>query len=150
MLVLSREAGSSVIIESSEETILVTILRLIPERQAISALLNRASLDKPGQLESQTVDLVCEARIRIGENTDVTLVDFRADKARIGINVPRGTSVHRSEVYEALRRGNRRTEDGGDTDDGPAGAKVPRPRPPSPPALDVRLDQPPPADEGGE
>jgi carbon storage regulator len=38
---------------------------------------------------------------------EVTVVDIRGDKVRLGINAPREISVHRKEVYDAIRRENR-------------------------------------------
>lgn len=34
----------------------------------------------------------------------VTVVDIRGDKVRLGIEAPKEVSIHRSEVYEALKR----------------------------------------------
>ena len=45
--------------------------------------------------------------IMIGDDIEVTVVDIRGDKVRLGINAPRTVSVHRKEVYEAIRRENR-------------------------------------------
>ncbi len=42
--------------------------------------------------------------IMIGDDIEITIVDVRGDKVRLGINAPRKTSVHRKEVYEAIRR----------------------------------------------
>ena len=44
--------------------------------------------------------------IMIGDAVEVTVVDIRGDKVRLGINAPRSVSVHRKEVYEAIRREN--------------------------------------------
>jgi carbon storage regulator len=39
--------------------------------------------------------------IMIGNEIEVTVVDIRGDKVRLGINAPKETSVHRKEVYDA-------------------------------------------------
>ena len=44
--------------------------------------------------------------ILIGDDIDITVVDIRGDKVRLGINAPRNVSVHRKEVYEAIKREN--------------------------------------------
>ncbi|MHC4483116.1 MAG: carbon storage regulator CsrA [Planctomycetota bacterium] len=42
--------------------------------------------------------------IMIGDNVEITIVDVRGDKVRLGITAPREISVHRREVYEAIQR----------------------------------------------
>jgi carbon storage regulator len=44
--------------------------------------------------------------IMIGDDVEITIVDVRGDKVRIGINAPKEVAVHRKEVYEAIRREN--------------------------------------------
>lgn len=40
----------------------------------------------------------------VGDNVEITIVDVRGDKVRLGINAPKEISVHRKEVYEAIQR----------------------------------------------
>lgn len=42
--------------------------------------------------------------IIIGDDVEITIVDVRGDKVRLGITAPRSISVHRKEVYEAIQR----------------------------------------------
>lgn len=42
--------------------------------------------------------------IVIDGNIVVTVVDIRGDKVRLGIEAPKDVPIHRSEVYEAIRR----------------------------------------------
>ncbi len=42
--------------------------------------------------------------IMIGDEVEVTIVDIRGDKVRLGITAPKSISVHRKEVYEAIQR----------------------------------------------
>jgi carbon storage regulator len=42
----------------------------------------------------------------IGDAIELTIVDIRGDKVRIGIEAPPDVPVHRKEVYEAIRREN--------------------------------------------
>lgn len=44
--------------------------------------------------------------IMIGDDIELTVVDIRGDKVRIGIKAPARVAVHRKEVYEAIRREN--------------------------------------------
>ena len=44
--------------------------------------------------------------IMIGDEVEVTVIDIRGDKVRLGINAPRAVTVHRKEVYEAIKREN--------------------------------------------
>ena len=45
--------------------------------------------------------------IMIGDDIEITVVDIRGDKVRLGINAPTSIPVHRKEVYEAIQRENR-------------------------------------------
>jgi cytosine deaminase len=47
-----------------------------------------------------------EQAIMIGDDIEVSIVDIRGDKVRIGIDAPRSVSVHRKEIYEAIRKEN--------------------------------------------
>ncbi len=44
--------------------------------------------------------------IMIGDDIEITVVDIRGDKIRLGIEAPADVAVHRKEVYEAIRREN--------------------------------------------
>ncbi len=44
--------------------------------------------------------------IMIGDEIEITVVDIRGDKVRLGINAPTKIAVHRKEVYEAIKREN--------------------------------------------
>lgn len=44
--------------------------------------------------------------IIIGDDIEITVVDIRGDKVRLGIQAPSHISVHRKEVYEAIKREN--------------------------------------------
>ena len=51
----------------------------------------------------------------IGDEIEVTIVDLRGDKVRLGINAPRSVAVHRKEVYNIVKRDGMhpKTSDGG-------------------------------------
>lgn len=42
--------------------------------------------------------------IMIGDDVEVTVVDIRGNKVRLGINASKKIPVHRKEVYEATQR----------------------------------------------
>lgn len=44
--------------------------------------------------------------IMIGDDVEITVVDIRGDKVRLGITAPRCIQVHRKEVYDAIKREN--------------------------------------------
>lgn len=46
--------------------------------------------------------------IMIGDDVEITVVDIRGDKVRLGITAPRRIQVHRKEVYDAIKRENER------------------------------------------
>lgn len=46
--------------------------------------------------------------IMIGDDIEITIVDIRGDKVRLGINAPTCIPVHRKEVYDAIQQENRR------------------------------------------
>jgi carbon storage regulator len=45
--------------------------------------------------------------IMIGDNIEITVVDIRGDKVRLGITAPSEIPVHRKEVYDAIKQENR-------------------------------------------
>jgi carbon storage regulator len=45
-----------------------------------------------------------EESIIIGDNIQVTVVEIRGDKVRLGIVAPRDVPVHREEIYEQVKR----------------------------------------------
>ena len=44
--------------------------------------------------------------IMIGDDVELTIVDIRGDKVRIGIKAPATVAVHRKEIYDAIRSEN--------------------------------------------
>ncbi len=124
----------------------MTVLKVVAERRAVSILVNRTSLENPGRLDTRTIEIPSGGSIKIGSHADLTAVDIRDEKVRIGINLPSDSSIHRLEVYEAMRRENANEDDDPNKNGGGMGSPVPRPSPPKPPSLDVRMIEP--SDEG--
>src|SRR5678810_575929 len=46
--------------------------------------------------------------IMIGDDIQITVVDIRGDKVRLGISAPTRIAVHRKEVYESIKAENAR------------------------------------------
>ena len=44
--------------------------------------------------------------IMVGDDIEITVVDVRGDKVRLGIKAPTTIPVHRKEVYEAIKMEN--------------------------------------------
>jgi len=42
--------------------------------------------------------------IVINDSIEITVIEVRGDKVRLGINAPRQLPVHRKEVYDAIKR----------------------------------------------
>ena len=42
--------------------------------------------------------------IMVGDEVEITIVDVRGDKVRLGITAPKKIAVHRKEIYEAIQR----------------------------------------------
>jgi len=42
--------------------------------------------------------------IMLGDDVEVTIVDVRGDKVRLGITAPRSVNVHRKEIYLTIQR----------------------------------------------
>jgi len=40
----------------------------------------------------------------IGDDVEITIVDVRGDKVRLGITAPREIPVHRREIYDTIQR----------------------------------------------
>ncbi len=62
--------------------------------------------------------------IIIGDNVQITIVDIRGDKVRLGIEAPADIPVHRKEVFDAIQRENRKAA--GITTEDLSGAVPPR------------------------
>jgi carbon storage regulator len=55
-----------------------------------------------------------DEKIVIGDNVSIMVVEIRGDKVRLGIEAPREISVHRREVYDAIKRKEAEAEGEGD------------------------------------
>lgn len=72
--------------------------------------------------------------IMIGDDIELTIVDIRGDKVRIGIKAPSSVPVHRKEVYDAIKREN---EQAAQLNDGDMSVLPSAARPTNPKRIDV-------------
>src|SRR5262245_2154981 len=80
----------------------------MPRKNGGSKSVHGSSAPYPGRSHSMLVlSRQRDETIMIGDDIEVTVVDIRGDKVRLGINAPKEISVHRKEVYDAIRRENR-------------------------------------------
>jgi len=42
--------------------------------------------------------------IMIGDDVEISIVDIRGNKVRLGITAPKTISVHRKEIWEAIQK----------------------------------------------
>ncbi len=46
----------------------------------------------------------------IGDDVEITIVDVRGDKVRLGITAPKSIPVHRREIFDAIQREKKQKE----------------------------------------
>jgi carbon storage regulator len=64
----------------------------------------RAAFSPKGFGEMLVLSRYRNEQILIGDDVILTIVEIRGDKVRIGIKAPDYVTVHRREVYEAIKR----------------------------------------------
>jgi carbon storage regulator len=52
--------------------------------------------------------------IKIADDIEITIVQIRGDRVRIGIEAPKSVPVHRQEVWEAIQKKAREEQETGD------------------------------------
>jgi carbon storage regulator len=104
---------SDVLFEKDNGSV-VRYARLLPghgARMRCDTSFSTAALYQCGALWKEPAMLVLSRQrdetIMIGDDIEVTVVDIRGDKVRLGISAPKEIAVHRKEVYEAIKRENR-------------------------------------------
>lgn len=94
--------------------------------RAVKALRRKVAANEPLTSEEQTrLDKCIEAEakrggtltlsrqhndvVMIGDDIEVIVADISGDTVRLGVNAPKSITVHRLEVYEAIKRGESKT-----------------------------------------
>ena len=138
MLVLSRRKDESIIIGDEIEIIIVDVrgdkvrlginapdmpvhrkeifLKILEE--VVTEILCKKEQKGDGLLvlsRQRDESIVIGKSIDILENIEITIVDVRGDKVRLGINAPREISVHRKEIYKAIQREKAQQQDAGES-----------------------------------
>ena len=75
---------------------------------------HRGEVNQPADKKELTMLVLSRQRdesIMIGDEVEITIVDVRGDKVRLGITAPKNIPVHRREIYDAIQR-----EKDGETD----------------------------------
>jgi carbon storage regulator CsrA len=96
MIVLSRERNETVMIG---ESLLVTVMLVRGDRVTLE-------VEDQERSQTSTHELERDQELLLRGDCRVRVVDIRAEKVRLGVVAPRQLSVHRKEVWEALRREN--------------------------------------------
>jgi len=73
-------------------------------------LVNYSKTSRQKELKMLVLSRRKDESIIIGDDVEVTIVDVRGDKVRLGITAPKNIPVHRREVYEAIQREKREKE----------------------------------------
>ena len=103
MCVLSRQAGESIMVGDDVEVVVVAI-----EHSKVAIDVRHTTLRGRMTLNDSFPDVGMGDVLNLPSPGSCTVVDIRGDKVRLGIDAPKEVSVHRKEVWEAIRRENRR------------------------------------------
>ena len=95
MVVISRQVGDTVMLGDDLEVAVVSI-----ELDAVTLCVRHSG--GPELVHRITRDAVIELPLC----SSCTLVDIRSDKVRLGLTCPKELSIHRKEVYDAIRGAN--------------------------------------------
>ena len=103
MLVISRDVGQAIRVGDDIEVLVTAI-----DQRTIELVVTR--LEVKGRLTTElTHRLARDEQIDLSDECTCAVMDIRPPKVRLGITAPKTMSVHRKEVWEAIRR-----ETGGD------------------------------------
>src|SRR5688500_6534897 len=95
MLVITRRQNEAVMLG---DDLLVRVVEIDPKRVKL-AVTRLNTLGVPAELW-----LAREEIAEVVGGITLEVVDIRDDKLRLGIDAPKNVSIHRKEVYDAIRR----------------------------------------------
>jgi carbon storage regulator len=78
--------------------------RITASEQLFFCFVNYNEASRQKELKMLVLSRQKDESIMIGDDVEVTIVDVRGDKVRLGITAPKSIPVHRMEVYEAIQR----------------------------------------------
>ena len=103
MCVLSRQAGESIMVGDDVEVVVVAI-----EHSKVALDVRHTTLRGRMTHNDSYPEAVVGEVLNLPAPGSCTVVDIRGDKVRLGMDAPKDVSIHRKEVWEAIRRENRR------------------------------------------
>lgn len=95
-------------------------VKLMSSERHGSMLISRTNKRDQGTRTMLVLSRKKDEKIVIGDNVSIMIVEIRGDKVRLGIEAPREISVHRREVYDAIKR----KEAEGEGDEAPVTSEV--------------------------
>ena len=108
MLVLARQRDESVLLGGKD----TAFVKISPETEQIierfKAWQAKGVSIEEEQEEIFSIVVAISTALASAERgpIDMSVVDIRGDKVRLGFNAPRSVSVHRKEIYDAICREN--------------------------------------------
>ena len=99
MLIISRQVGESIVIGQPHDQWTVTVAQLSGDKVRLGITSPHGAASPHRASAEGLLDV-----IQLSEDIVITIVDIRGDKVRIGVKVPATITVHRLEIYEAIRR----------------------------------------------
>ena len=104
MIVISRQVADAIMVGEDVEVGVVAI-----EPAAVTLSVRHSAVGGRLTLEDSFQQVAGrDAVISLPAVGVCTIVDIRGDKVRLGMDAPKDVSIHRKEVWEAIKRENRR------------------------------------------
>ena len=100
MMVFSRQVGDAMIVGDDVELTVVRLrAKVVTLEMRHTTLGGRVTLDDSFRRDAVVGDVV-----NLPVTGSCSVVDIRGDKVRLGMDAPKDLSIHRKEVWEAIKR----------------------------------------------